>query len=157
MINKFFLILGKIKRTIRNGKYKLLLSSFGNGSQICNHVIITDPQWTQIGNNTRINDHVVLLAMSEEARIIIGNNVSISFGAKLLCGGRSVVERMVTNVHNEDNIIIGDNVWIGSGAVILKGVEIGENSIIGANAVVNTNVPSNTLFAGVPAKFIKEI
>ncbi|MGL5646273.1 MAG: DapH/DapD/GlmU-related protein [Clostridium sp.] len=49
------------------------------------------------------------------------------------------------------------NAWIGAGATICPGVTIGENSIIGAGSVVTKNVPSNTVYAGVPAKFIKNI
>ncbi|MGL4850586.1 MAG: DapH/DapD/GlmU-related protein [Clostridium sp.] len=49
------------------------------------------------------------------------------------------------------------NVWIGAGATICPGVTIGENSIIGAGSVVTKDVPTNTVYAGVPAKFIKNI
>lgn len=42
-------------------------------------------------------------------------------------------------------------------SVIMPGVTIGENSIIAANAVVTKSVPKNTVFAGIPAKFIKQL
>jgi serine acetyltransferase len=45
--------------------------------------------------------------------------------------------------------------WIGTGAVILPDITIGEGSIIGANSVVIRDVPPHTVYAGVPAKFIK--
>ncbi len=54
-------------------------------------------------------------------------------------------------------IIIKDNVWIGANVTILQGVTIEENSIIAAGAVVTKNVPSNSVYAGVPAKLIKKI
>lgn len=50
---------------------------------------------------------------------------------------------------------IGSNVWIGEGVSIMPGVTIGNNSVIGANSVVTHNVPDNCVFAGVPARFIK--
>ena len=46
---------------------------------------------------------------------------------------------------------------IGSNATILCGITIGENALIGAGAVVTKDVPPNTIVAGSPAKFMKEI
>lgn len=46
---------------------------------------------------------------------------------------------------------------IGSNATIICGITIGENAMIGAGAVVTKDVPANTIVAGNPAKFIKEI
>jgi Acetyltransferase (isoleucine patch superfamily) len=48
-------------------------------------------------------------------------------------------------------------VSIGSNATILCGITIGENALIGAGSVVTKNVPANTIVAGNPAKFIKNI
>jgi carbonic anhydrase/acetyltransferase-like protein (isoleucine patch superfamily) len=42
-------------------------------------------------------------------------------------------------------------------AIICKGVTIGDNSIIGAGAVVTKDVPSNSVFAGNPAKLVKTL
>jgi acetyltransferase-like isoleucine patch superfamily enzyme len=46
---------------------------------------------------------------------------------------------------------------IGSNATILCGVTIGENALVGAGAVVTKDVAPNTVVAGSPAKFIKNI
>ena len=53
-------------------------------------------------------------------------------------------------------IHIGKDVWIGTHAVILPGVTIGDGAIIGAGSVVNKSVPPYQIWAGTPAKFIKE-
>jgi acetyltransferase-like isoleucine patch superfamily enzyme len=58
---------------------------------------------------------------------------------------------------NEGPIIIGENVWIGMRSIIMKGVTIGDNSIVAAGSVVTKDVPSNQLFGGNPAVFIKEL
>ncbi|WP_081357668.1 acyltransferase [Neomoorella thermoacetica] len=54
-------------------------------------------------------------------------------------------------------VIIGDGCWIGTRAVILPGVKIGEGCIIAAGAVVTKDCESNGLYAGVPAKRIKNL
>jgi acetyltransferase-like isoleucine patch superfamily enzyme len=46
---------------------------------------------------------------------------------------------------------------IGSNATIICGVTVGENALIGAGSVVTKNVAPNTIVAGNPAKFIKNI
>ena len=52
---------------------------------------------------------------------------------------------------------ISDNVWIGMNATILKGVTIGENSVVAAGSVVTKSVPPNTVVAGNPAVFVKQL
>lgn len=44
-----------------------------------------------------------------------------------------------------------------SGAVILPGVTVGENAIVAAGAVVTKDVADNTVVAGIPAKYIRDI
>jgi acetyltransferase-like isoleucine patch superfamily enzyme len=51
--------------------------------------------------------------------------------------------------------LIGEDVWIGCYSIIMAGVTIGDGAIIGAGSVVTKNVPSYSIYAGVPAKFIK--
>lgn len=54
-------------------------------------------------------------------------------------------------------ISIGKNCWIGTRSMIFKGVTIGDNSIVAANSVVTSDIPPNTLYAGSPARFIRDI
>jgi len=54
---------------------------------------------------------------------------------------------------------VGRNALIGMNAVLMDDVVVGENSIVGALAFVKegTEIPSNTLWAGTPAKQIREL
>lgn len=54
-------------------------------------------------------------------------------------------------------INIGDNVYIGIGSIILPGVNIGDNVIIGAGSIVTKDIPSNSVYAGIPARYIKTL
>jgi acetyltransferase-like isoleucine patch superfamily enzyme len=56
-----------------------------------------------------------------------------------------------------DSIVLRRGCWIGAGSIILPGVEVGENAVIGAGAVVTKSVPPRVVFAGNPAKKIKDI
>ena len=56
-----------------------------------------------------------------------------------------------------DRVVIRRNAWIGAGAVILPGVTVGENAIVAAGAVVTKDVADNTVVAGIPAKYIRDI
>lgn len=52
-------------------------------------------------------------------------------------------------------VVIGDDVFIGTNAVILKGVTIGDRAIIGAGSVVSCNVPAGEIWAGNPARCVR--
>lgn len=120
-----------------------------------------------IGRNCNINYNVFI-----ENDVIVGDNVTIKSGVQLWDG-----------IRIEDNVFIGPNVTftndkyprskqypeeflntvikkgasIGAASVILGGITISENAMIGAGSVVTKNIPSNELWVGNPAKFIKTI
>jgi len=52
---------------------------------------------------------------------------------------------------------IGAFSFIGAGAFILKGAQIGVGSIVGAGSVVTGKIPDWQIWAGNPARFIREI
>jgi carbonic anhydrase/acetyltransferase-like protein (isoleucine patch superfamily) len=106
-----------------------------------NAVVRGDVNSIRIGNKVNIQDGAIIHCTYEKTKVNIGNNVSIGHNAI---------------VHG---CTIHDNVLIGMGAIIMDNCVIGSNSIIGAGAVVteNTVVESGVVFAGVPAKKVKEI
>lgn len=82
-------------------------------------------------------------------KIIIGNNVTISYGVYFACHGRK-------QIHNK--IIIKDGAYIGMRTSITarNNIEIGENAVIGAMSLVNKSVPANVTAVGVPCRVIKQ-
>jgi acetyltransferase-like isoleucine patch superfamily enzyme len=66
-------------------------------------------------------------------------------------------ERRRKDKISDSPVTIGNNVWVGRRSIILKGVKIGDNSIIAAGSVVTKSVPSNSMFGGNPATFIKKL
>jgi len=106
-----------------------------------NAVIRGDVHYIKIGNKVNIQDGAVIHATYQKSPTNIGNNVSIGHNAL---------------VHG---CTIYDNVLIGMGAIVMDDCVIESNSIIAAGAVVTKGsiVPSGTVFAGMPAKKIKDI
>jgi carbonic anhydrase/acetyltransferase-like protein (isoleucine patch superfamily) len=106
-----------------------------------NAVVRGDVNDITIGDATNIQDGAVIHATYQKAATIIGNNVSIGHNAI---------------VHG---CTIQDNVLIGMGAIVMDKALIGEGAVIAAGAVVTqgTIVEPNTIYAGMPAKKIKDV
>jgi len=129
----------------------------GKDCQICNGVLITDPLHTTLGDKVIINDGVIVQSC-KGTEIVIGNNVTLSYGVKIITGGLILSEDgAMPQQHNAKPISIQDKVWIGANAVILPGVNIGIGSVVAAGSVVSRNVDSYTVVAGVPAKQIRQL
>jgi chloramphenicol O-acetyltransferase type B len=105
-----------------------------------------------------------------EANCIIGNDVI--FGNKVAIVGRydhffqqiGVPVRRASQIRDKDyqwkgiteTTVIGDDVWVGYGAIIMSGVKISNGAIIAAGAVVTKDVEAYSIYAGCPAKKIKD-
>ena len=84
--------------------------------------------------------------------ISVGDNVTLSSGVRLLAHDASTAK---AGVHTKIGIVeIGDNVFIGANSVVLCNTRIGNNVIVGAGSVVTHDIPSNSVYAGNPAKFV---
>ena len=106
-----------------------------------NAVVRADVNSIIIGNNVNIQDGAVIHCTYEKHATIIGNNVSVGHNAI---------------VHGCE---IKDNVLIGMGAIVMDNCVINSNTIIAAGAVVtqNTTTEEGFIYAGVPAKKIKQL
>lgn len=145
-----------ITKKVRGKYYSHLLSFAGSDLRIAENVVIFNPKMVSIGDNCYLGTGVQLYAWNE--RIIIGNNVLIAAGVKMITRKHKFTSMDVpisNQGYTNAPILIGDNVWIGFQVIILPGVKIGENSIIGAGAVITHDVERNTIVAGVPARPIQ--
>lgn len=104
-------------------------------------IVRGDVHYIKIGNKVNIQDGVVIHCTYKKSPVNIGNNVSIAHNA---------------TVHG---CTIKDNVLIGMNAVILDDAVVESNTIIAAGSVVTkgTIVESGSIYAGIPAKKIKDI
>lgn len=114
----------------------------GNGCSIWFGTVLRgDVNSIRIGNNVNIQDGSVLHTLYEKSIIEIGDDVSI---------GHNVT------IHGAK---ICNGALIGMGSILLDHAVIGEGAIVAAGSVVlsNTQVEPGSIYAGVPAKFIKKV
>lgn len=106
-----------------------------------NAVIRGDVHYIKLGDKVNVQDGAVIHATYKTSPTTIGNNVSIGHNAI---------------VHG---CTIKDNVLVGMGSIIMDDCIVESNSIIAAGAVVtkNTRVEAGSIYAGIPAKKVKDI
>ncbi|HPF16797.1 MAG TPA: 2,3,4,5-tetrahydropyridine-2,6-dicarboxylate N-acetyltransferase [Thermotogota bacterium] len=96
-----------------------------------------------VGKGTMIDMNVVL-----GGRAQVGENCHIGAGA-VLAG--------VIEPPSAEPVIVEDNVLVGANAVITEGVRVGHHSVIAAGSVVLDHVEPYSVYAGVPARKVKEV
>jgi carbonic anhydrase/acetyltransferase-like protein (isoleucine patch superfamily) len=106
-----------------------------------NAVVRGDVNFIRIGNKVNVQDGAVIHCTYIRSGTTIGNNVSIGHNAI---------------VHG---CTLHDNVLIGMGAIVMDKAVVNSNTIIAAGAVVleETVCEPRSIYAGVPAKKIKDI
>jgi acetyltransferase-like isoleucine patch superfamily enzyme len=157
-------------------------ASVGKHVQISDRASFYGLEHIKIGNNVRIDDFCVLAAGT--GGIEIGNYVHIAVGATLIGAGKITLSDFcglssrvsiysssddysgtcLTNPTVPDEyknvmhapVFVGRHVIVGSGAVILPGTRIGKGAAVGALSFVTKDCDEFGIYAGNPAKRIKE-
>lgn len=121
------------------------------GMEFINRETGVEPQIAEGVSFSGVIDCIDLVTIEKDA--FSGHNIA------LLTGGHDYTkfgeERKSSTAKGP--IHIKEGAWIGSFAIVLGGVTIGKHAVIGAGAVVTKDVPDYQVWAGVPARFIKEI
>ena len=106
-----------------------------------NTVLRGDVNSIRIGNRVNVQDGTVIHTLYQKSQSIIGNDVSIGHNA-IIHGAK-----------------IENGALIGMGAIVLDHAVVGEGAIIAAGSVVlsGTQVEPGSIYAGVPAKFVKKV
>jgi acetyltransferase-like isoleucine patch superfamily enzyme len=140
---------------LNNGKYYNMI-----GRQQQCYLIVGPHATLIIGNNVGISCSSIVCNKS----ITIGDNVKIGGNTVIYDSDFHSLNKEKRNCIPEDlsdivtkAVTIGNDAFIGAHTTILKGVTIGENAIIGAGSVISKDIPKNQIWAGNPAKFIRNI
>lgn len=113
-----------------------LLGSVGKNCMIMSYKLPLYSNLVYLHDNVRIASHVGFVTHDG-----IHNMLNRKYG-----GGKFVEKIGCIEVMN--------NVFIGSGTRILYNTRIGNNVIIGSSSLVNKDIPDNSVYAGVPARYI---
>lgn len=110
--------------------------SIGNDVDIGAYSVIHRGRWrdTALGDGTKVDSHV-----------FVAHNVVIGKHCLLVAGCRIA-----------GSATIGDEVIIGLGALVNPHVTIGDRAIIGAGAVVTKDVQAGEVWAGAPARYMRD-
>jgi maltose O-acetyltransferase len=138
-------------RIIGGGKITI-----GNKCQIRNFTVI------ELGNGELVlNDYSVIgyhSFLQVTGKIVIGKDTLLGPHCSYISSTHEIKPNVpISKIPLVRGFItIGTHVWVGANCTINHNVKIGDNSIIGANAFVNKEVPPNQVWAGVPAKYLKD-
>lgn len=131
------------------------IGSFGN------FILLNLDRYSYVGDNCVIVNTTIGSFCSIANNCIIGGAshpmqwVSTS---PVFYSGRNILKKNFSNIDfiDEHQTSIGHDVWIGNNVLIKAGVTIGNGAVIGMGSVVTKNVPSYEVWAGNPAKKIKQ-
>ncbi|WP_436415740.1 gamma carbonic anhydrase family protein [Petrimonas sp.] len=104
-------------------------------------VLRGDVNSIRLGNRVNVQDGAVIHTLYEKSVSILGDDVSVGHNA-VIHGAK-----------------IENGALIGMGAIVLDHAVVGEGAIIAAGALVlsGTQVEPGSIYAGVPAKFVKKV
>jgi galactoside O-acetyltransferase len=154
----------------------------GLNVMVARNTTIIGLELVTLGSNIRIDGFTTI--STNGGSLKIGNNVHIGAGCYFTCAnnikisdfanisqgvriysssddysGRYMTSPMVSekfsNIHKGE-VLLGRHVIVGSGSVILPSVTIGDGTAVGAMSLVKTSLPEWGIYAGIPARFIKE-
>lgn len=138
----------RLKRIIRALALRMSMSNF-----LPNSLRLKLVRWGGCGKSF-VGQQVIFDSEHPE-NIEIGDYCVIIMRCILL-NTHYVVPRGKYHDYEYGKIKIGNNVFLGANTVITKSVTIGDNVIVGAGSIVTKDIPSNEIWAGVPARFIKK-
>lgn len=117
-------------------------------------VRVLDPARLTVGEGAFLNREVYI----DNGPVTLGRNVymgprSMIITAKHSLGG----PELRAGDGGPEPVVVGDGTWIGAGAIVLPGLTVGPGCIIAAGAVVTKDCAPNGLYAGIPARRIRDL
>lgn len=142
----------KLKRRLLNGCEGI---EIGEDTKIVTPIHLPLHSHLKIGKRCWIGRDFVL---EGNGKVVIGNNCDLAPTVVCVTGSHTIgdARRRAGEGYN-GTIGIGNGVWIGTRAVLLPNVSIGDGVIVGAASVVTKDLVDNAIFAGNPAKKIRDL
>lgn len=117
------------------------------------------PFYSDFGKNIHLGENIFInscACFQDQGGIFIASGCFIGHRVTIatINHGLPVQER---HIHHLKPVRLEENVWLGSDVTILPGVSIGKGAVVGAGSVVIRDVPAMTVYAGNPARKIRDI
>ena len=129
----------------------------GDNIYIGKNVTIRKLRSLELGSNISIHNNCYIDA---SGGITINDDVSIAHSSTIMSSTHTWGDKTIPIKYNPQTfskVIINSNVWIGCGVRVLNGVHIQRNIILGAGSICNKSLSEEGIYAGAPAKKIKDI
>jgi len=118
----------------------------------------------EMGNGTYANLGIKVASDDAGIHVHIGDYVSIAPNVTFVCSWSAnngteinTLDYVKEKLTKQGDIFVEDNVWIGANVTIMPGVKIGRCSVIGAGSIVFNDVEPYSVYAGIPAKKIRDL
>ena len=136
---------------------KRLFKSCGDNVMLAQGVVVKYWENITIGSNVTIHEWCFLDGIGG---IDIGDNVSIAHGSSLVSFEHTFADADVPIKYNplrHEAVSVASDVWIGAGVRILAGSQLAQRSVLAAGAVFKERQARSGLYAGVPARYVKDL
>lgn len=144
---------------LRGFLYGLGMISCGRDFQVAHDVNIKALECIEVGNHCFIGNNVLLLGsggtyISDE--VLIGPNTIIISGKHSYCNGSFRFGK--PSDKTRDKIVLSFGSWVGGNCTVFAGAHLPQGSVLSANSLLNKQFEiTNSIYGGVPAKFIKTL
>ena len=135
--------------------------SLADGARIDSHVKIEGGQGVDIGENVHIASFCHINGGG--GTVVIGSHSGCASGVRIVGGMPDISYLHVSAAEPAEmchvikkTTVIGSYVVVFSNSIICPGVTIGDGAIVGAGSVVTHDIPAFEVWAGNPARFIRE-
>ena len=146
----FFLTAFPFPNALKKFLLKLFGAKVGTGVIIKPRVNIHMPWNLEIGDDVWIGEEVFILNFD---KAVIGSNACLSQRAFLCGGNHNYLDP--TMPYRNGPITIEDGAWVGASCFIGPNVTVGVDTIVTAGTIVVSSLPSNSIYKGNPATFVK--
>ena len=123
----------------------------GRASSILPDFRVSEPKNLEIGCHTVINNSC---RFDNRRKIIIGDNVSVSYGVVILTVGHDIDSPDFAITGGE--VVVEDYVWLCASCMIMPGVRIGKGAVVLPGSIVISDVEQFSVVGGNPAKFVRK-
>lgn len=116
-----------------------------------------DQTYMKVGSGTKSNSHIFANLGEDKDEIHIGKNCLLAQVKFRTSDSHKIFDLDTKQRINESaNIRVEDKVWIAEDVLLKGGAHIRSGSVVGAKSLVTKELKSNSVYAGAPARLLKE-